>query len=49
MISHYLFCLFRPSCPLCGLEGKLKETNLEKYSAYYGLFMSAINKVTTND
>lgn len=32
---------------MCGLDGKLKETNLGKYSAYYGLFMSAINKVTT--
>lgn len=32
---------------MCGLDGKLKETNLGKYSAYYGLFMSAINRVTT--
>lgn len=32
---------------MCGLDGKLKETNLGKYSAYYGLFMSATNKVTT--
>lgn len=34
---------------MCGLDGKLKETNLGKYSAYYGLFMSATNKVTTPD
>ena len=32
---------------MCGLDGKLKETNLGKYSAYYGLFISATNKVTT--
>ena len=32
---------------MCGLDGKLKETNLGKYSAYYGLFMSATNQVTT--
>lgn len=32
---------------MCGLDGKLKETNLGKFSAYYGLFMSAVNKVTT--
>lgn len=32
---------------MCGLEGKLKETNLGKFSAYYGLFMSAVNQVTT--
>ena len=32
---------------MCGLDGKLKETNLGKFSAYYGLFMSAVNKVDT--
>ncbi len=32
---------------MCGLDGKLKETNLGKFSAYYGLFMSAVNQVTT--
>ena len=32
---------------MCGLDGKLKETNLGKYSAYYGLFISATNQVTT--
>lgn len=32
---------------MCGLDGKLKETNLGKYSAYYGLFASATNKITT--
>lgn len=31
---------------MCGLDGKLKETNLGKYSAYYGLFISATNQVT---
>ena len=32
---------------MCGLDGKLKETNLGKFSAYYGLFMSAVNQVKT--
>ncbi len=32
---------------MCGLDGKLKETNLGKYSAYYGLFISSTNQVTT--
>lgn len=32
---------------MCGLDGKLKETNLGKFSAYYGLFMSAVTHVTT--
>lgn len=32
---------------MCGLDGKLKETNLGKYSAYYGLFISATNEITT--
>ncbi len=32
---------------MCGLDGKLKETNLGKFSAYYGLFMSAVNQVRT--
>lgn len=32
---------------MCGLDGKLKETNLGKFSAYYGLFMSAVTQVTT--
>ena len=32
---------------MCGLDKKLKETNLGKYSAYYGLFASATNQITT--
>lgn len=32
---------------MCGLDGKLKETNLGKFSAYYGLFASATNEITT--
>lgn len=32
---------------MCGLDNKLKETNLGKYSAYYGLFASATNQITT--
>ena len=32
---------------MCGLDNKLKETNLGKYSAYYGLFISATNEITT--
>lgn len=32
---------------MCGLDGKLTETNLGKFSAYYGLFMSAVNQVDT--
>ena len=32
---------------MCGLDKKLKETNLGKYSAYYGLFASATNQIRT--